>query len=124
MRAPKEADNGWEKALTRFFAAHSLPLQWNYRTRRFTGIAGHLFARMNPSLESKMWCNMPRWVREYETDSANPDGKGVVIFATNRRYGDSIDESLVVMRLGTFIPMLKALTQYKERWVRDESPND
>lgn len=78
------------------------------------GIAGHTFARLNPKIEDKMWSRMPDYVRKYETAS---NGKQVVIFATNRGYGDSVDDSLVVMRLGTFLPMLKALIETdKERW--------
>lgn len=60
-----------------------------------------------------MWSRMPDYIRKYET----ADGKQVVIIATNRGYGDSVDDSMVVMRLGTFIPMLKALIETdRERW--------
>lgn len=116
MRAPKEGKERWERTLTRYFAAYSVPLRWSYPARRFQGVAGHLFARLNPQNEDKMWQLMPQTIRKYENER-NPNGKQVVIFATNRRYGDSIDDSLVVMRMGTFIPMLKALVDSdKERW--------
>lgn len=116
MKSPKEGNNRWERTLSRYFAAHSLDLRWDYPKRRFTGIAGHLFARLNPHQEETTWQLMPQYVRKYETER-NPDGKQVVIFVTNRKYGDSVDDSLVVMRVGTFIPMLKALVNSdKERW--------
>jgi protein gp37 len=116
MKSPKEGKERWERTLTRYFAAYSVPLRWSYPRRRFTGVAGHLFARLNPYNEDKMWQLMPQTIRKYENER-NPNGKQVVIFATNRRYGDSIDDSLVVMRMGTFIPMLKALVDSdKERW--------
>jgi hypothetical protein len=60
---------------------------------------------------------MPEYVKRYELPERNREGKQVVIFATNRQYGDSVEDTLVVMRLGTFAPMLKALiAQDKERW--------
>jgi hypothetical protein len=63
---------------------------------------------------------MPEYMRKYERLA---DGKQVIIFATNRGYGDSVDDSLVVLRMGTFAPMLKAFVdQDKERWT-DESSN-
>jgi len=116
MKAPKEGNERWERTLSRYFAAYGVPLRWSYSARRYKGIAGHLFARLNPYNEDKMWQLMPQTVRKYENER-NPDGKQVVIFATNRRYGDSIDDSLVIMRMGTFVPMLKALVDSdKERW--------
>lgn len=112
----------WEHTLTRYFAAHGLPLRWSYPRRRFLGIAGHMFARLNPYKEDKMWELMPQHLKQYEQDR-NPDGKQVVIFATNRRYGDSVDDTIVVLRLGTFMPMLKALIDSdKERWT--DAAND
>lgn len=120
MKSPKEINNRWERTLTRYFAAVGIPLRWNYGKRRFLGIKGHEFARLNPKSDKveNVWTRMPEYVRKYEAD-----GKQVVIFATNRQYGDSVDDSLVVLRLGTFIPMLKALVDNdKERWT-DESSN-
>lgn len=118
MRAARESRNGWEKALSRYFAAHAVDLRWDYASRRFTGIAGHIFARLNPQKEDNVWKRMPEYVKRYEQSDRNSEGKQVVIFATNRQYGDSVEDTLVVMRLGTFAPMLKALiNQDKERWI-------
>lgn len=120
MKPPREVGSRWENVLTRYFAAVGIPLRWEYVKRRFVGISGHEFARLNPKAgkEENVWTRMPEYVRKYEAN-----GKQVVIFATNRQYGDSVDDSLVVLRLGTFIPMLKALVDNdKERWT-DESSN-
>lgn len=117
MRAARESRNGWEKALSRFFAAHAIKLDWNYQSRRFEGVAGHIFARLNPQKEENVWKRMPEYVKRYEKPDKNSEGKQVVILATNRQYGDSVEDTLVVMRLGTFAPMLKAfINNDKERW--------
>ena len=115
MKAPSE--QRWEKTLTRYFAAWGVPLRWDYVSRRFHGISGHLFARLNPRVEASVWARMPEYLKKYEHPSRNPDGRQVVIFTTNKTYGDSVDDSIVVMRLGTFIPMMKSLVETdKERW--------
>lgn len=114
MRAPKEQSNAWERVLTRYFAAIGIPLKWEGLAKRFTGVAGHDFVRFNSLSEEKVWPRMPEYVKRYEklTD------KQVIVFVTNRRYGDSVDDSLVVMRMGTFTPMIKAFVEAdKERWV-------
>ena len=119
MKASREAASGWERVLTRYFAALGIPLRWDYGTRRFTGVSGHLFARLNPAKEDAMWANIPKYVRKYESSEHNGSSVPVVIFVTNRTYGDSVDDSLVVMRLGTFAPMFKSFVDSdKERWVR------
>lgn len=114
MRAPKEI--AWEKTLSRYFAACGIPLKWEYVPRRYTGIAGHVFARINPKDKNPdhVWNNMPRYIKQYEQKS---EGKNAVVFITNKQYGDSVDDSLVILRIGTFIPMLKAFVESdKERW--------
>ena len=115
MKPVSESTRGaWERTLTRYFAAHGVPLSWDGWHKRFVGVAGHAFSRMNPRSEEGVWTRMPEYVKKYEklTD------KQVVVFVTNRQYGDSVDDSLVVMRMGTFTPMLKALVDGdRERWV-------
>jgi hypothetical protein len=112
MKAVKEGGDRWERTLSRYFAANGLPLNFVYQTRRFMGIAGHTFARLNPKKDVNVWARMPDYVNKYEKD-----GKQVVIFVTNRGYGDTVDDSLVVMRMNTFVPMIKALVDSdKERW--------
>lgn len=117
MRAPKEAGEAWERTLTRFFAAHGVPLRWDYVSRRFHGLAGHNVARINPAKEDNVWQNMPQYVRKYEYPDRNKESKQVMVFVTNKRYGDSVDDTLVVMRLGTLMPMLKSMVDKDpERW--------
>ena len=119
MKASREAASGWERVLTRYFAAFGIPLRWDYGTRRFTGVAGHLFARLNPAKEDAMWANIPKYVRKYESSEHNVSSVPVIIFVTNRVYGESVEDSLVVMRLGTFAPMFKSFVNSdKERWIR------
>jgi hypothetical protein len=118
MKAVKEP--AWEKTLARYFAANGLPLQWNGLAKRYRGIAGHMFARLNPDKEEQMWVRLPKYLRDIESPGSNPDGKSAVLFITNKKYGDSVDDSIVVMRLGTFIPMIKSMyysdrERYEER---------
>jgi len=113
---PVRSAAAWERVMTRYFAANHIPLKWEYIPRRFTGIAGHVFARLNPKQDAveNVWVRMPEYVKRYEK---NEDGKNAIVFVTNRAYGDNIDDSLVVLRLGTFVPMLKAfIDSDKERW--------
>lgn len=106
----------WEKVLERYFAAHGVPLRWDGHAKRFTGLAGHLFARIDPYSEDNVWARMPMYVRRYNTER-NPTGKQVAVLVTNNRYGDSVDDTLVVMRLGTLLPMMHALySGDRERW--------
>lgn len=108
-------EKGWERKLTRYLHAHSLPLQWNYSTRRFSGLPGFSIARINPLVEDNAWASMPKRVLSYESRERNPSGDPVIVFVTNKRYGDSIDDSMVVLRLGAFIPMLKAFVKETAR---------
>ena len=113
MRPPREGKERWERTLSRYFATYGVDLRWSYPRRRFIGIANHVFARINPRNESNVWQRMPDFIRKYET----AEGKQVVVLVTNRMYGDSVDDTLVVTRLGTFVPMLKALVETdRERW--------
>lgn len=112
MRAPREGGIRWEYTLGRYFAAHGIPLTFVYRIRRFVGVAGHTFARLNPKKDVNVWARMPDYIAKYEKDK-----KQVVLFVTNRQYGQSVDSSFVVMRMETFVPMLKALIDSDtERW--------
>jgi hypothetical protein len=68
-----------------------------------------VFVRINPKTqEEPAWPRMPQMVRNYERKTASDISKPVIVLVTNRNYGDSIDDTLVVMRLGTALPMLKA----------------
>lgn len=110
MKAPMEA--AWERTLSRYFAANSIPLTWDARRKRFLGVAGHAVARLNPRSEASVWARMPELFGRFEKDDRN-----TIVFVTNKVYGDTVDDSFVVMRIGTFIPMMKALVESdRERW--------
>ena len=110
MKAPSES--AWESTLSRYFAANSIPLRWDAYRKRFLGVAGHSVARLNPRSEAYVWARMPELFGRFEKDDRN-----VIVFVTNKVYGDTVDDSFVVMRIGTFIPMMKALVESdRERW--------
>lgn len=115
MKSPTEPN--WEKTLSRYLAANGIPLAWNPVSKRYEGVAGHTFARLNPRLEEGAWARMPHRMSRIDAKEDN-----LVMFVTNKMYGDSVDDNFVVMRLGTFIPMMKALVESdRERW--SNAPN-
>lgn len=110
MKAPAEAQ--WEKVLSRYFAASGVPLRWDGLAKRFLGLAGHTVARLNPKVEDFAWARMPERFSKYDKDGSN-----TIVLVTNKVYGDTVDDSFVVMRIRTFIPMVKALVESdRERW--------
>lgn len=116
MRAGIE--KSWERTIARYFNAHGLPIKWEYVARRFQGIKGFSIVRLNPSVEESVWASIPKRLKSYESADRNANRESVIIVVTNRKYGDSVDDSIVVMRLGTFIPMLKALVHNdRERYL-------
>ena len=122
MRAVREASGAWERTLARFFMAHGVALTWDGKFKRFRGVAGHEFVRLNPQVEERVWARMPEYVKKYERMQT---GKQVVVFVTNKQYGDTVDDSLVVMRMGAFAPLLKALVEAdRERWVEAHASDD
>lgn len=111
MRAPQEA--AWNRTLERYFVACGLPIRWDGVAQRFQGIAGHALSRINPYKEDAIWAKMPMYLKRREQD----EQKQAIVIVANRKYGDSVDDSIVVLRLGTFAPMLKAFYEAdKERW--------
>lgn len=113
MKALRSSSNGWERLLERYFVSYGLPLRWNGVHKRFTGIARHTVSRINPYDPDTIWARMPMYLKRYEQHTE----KQAIVVVTNRRYGDSVDDSIVVLRLGTFAPMLKAFYEAdKERW--------
>lgn len=113
MKAPRDTNGNWERGLARYFSAHNLNIKWDGKAKRFLGIANLCITRRSPSKEEQMWARMPEYVRRYESNNQG----NVVVLVANRRYGDSIDDCLVVTRLGTFLPMLSAMVNNDpERW--------
>ena len=113
MKAAKR-QSGWEALLTRYFAAVRVPLRWDARAKRFVGFAGHAVARINTAKEEGWWARAPEFLRRYE---AREPHKKVILIVASRRYGDNIEDAIVVMRVGTLVPMVKALVEGdRERW--------
>ena len=109
MKAPREADNGWEKAISRYFHANNIPVTWEYQTRRFEGLPGFEICRINPkaATEEAVWTRMPDHIRSFERRQRD-SRQSLLILVTNRQYGDSVDDSIVVTRLGSYVQLLKA----------------
>lgn len=116
MKSPKETGGRWESTLTRYFAAYGIPIRWDGIHKRFTGFRKHTVKRINPSsptAEGNQWRLMPQNLRKAEVD-----GQRAILIVSSKRYGDEVEDSIVVMRLGTASPMLKALIDNdKERWI-------
>ena len=116
MKAPYNRSNRWENTLTRYFAAIGIPIRWDWIQKEFLGLHGFTIKRINPrtdNAEGNQWRLMPQNLRKAEME-----GKRVVILVTSKRYGDDVEDTIVVMRLGTASPMLKALIDNdKERWI-------
>lgn len=113
MRAPRDRDGNWERGLVRYFLSYGIRVKWDAVAKRFTGISNMCIARRSPFKEEAVWQRMPEYIRRYESNNSG----NVVVIVANRQYGDSMDDALVVTRLGTFIPMLSAMvTNDPERW--------
>ena len=113
----------WERIVARYFAAVGLPLRWDGSKLRYYGIARHEIARVNSSTpaEQGTWKKMPERFKYIEDKT----DKNVIMIVNNARFGDGVEDSLVVMRLGTFGPLMKALYDSdKERWTDNGSPID
>jgi hypothetical protein len=114
MRAAK-TQQGWEGILTRYFYAIGINLRWNARDKRFRGMSGHSIARINPRVtEESFWKSAPEFVRKYEKLAPH---QRVILVVASKSYGDNVEDTLVLTRMGTFAPMLKAFIESdKERW--------
>jgi|TARA_R110000823_G_scaffold154116_3_gene285006 hypothetical protein len=108
MIAPKNKNDTWEKVISRYLTACGLFVRWDGHAKRFFGVAGHKIVRMNPYAQPEnIWLKMPYTLKTYEKQRNDKDQAPIIIVA-NRKYGDSVEDSIVVTRLGTFAPMLKA----------------
>lgn len=50
---------------------------------------------------------MPDHIRSFERRQRDSQ-QSLIILVTNKQYGDSIDDSIVVTRLGSYVQLLKA----------------
>lgn len=122
MKAPKtgggNSDNGqWERTISRYLTAHKVPVRWDAAKQKFVGLYGYFIKRVAPmrrgeSLSEVTWSRMPLYMREMR------DEMNHILIVTNRRYGDDVEDSLVVMRLNTFAEMLSThINSDRERYI-------
>tara|TARA_R110002153_G_scaffold186490_1_gene339614 strand:- start:127 stop:495 length:369 start_codon:yes stop_codon:yes gene_type:complete len=105
MKSIRET-TAWERVMVRYFSTYMIPIKWDYASRSFKGIAGYRIMRNNPKKQTDFtWTLVPQKLKQYAGERSN--GKPPIIIMTNKQYGDSIDDMIVVMNLGTFMPMLK-----------------
>lgn len=112
MRSVREGTAGaWERLIVRYFATYTIPLKWSYQDRRFLGIAGLKIVRINPrSGADTKWALIPQHLKKHEGERGN--GNPCVILVTNKQYGDSVDDTIAVMKLSTLMPILKVWYQF------------
>lgn len=118
MKAPRQSgDKGaWERTISRYLTANKVPVLWDYTQRKFTGIHGYTLKRIAPMRArydtSQSLSGLPEFFRDH---AGEPN---LVVIVTNRKYGDDLEDSLVVMRLGTFGPMFAThITSDRERYL-------
>lgn len=111
MKSVRERSGAWERLICRYFSTYMIPLRWSYPERRFRGIAGLKIVRINPRTGSDTkWSLMPQNLKKYEGERGN--GNPCVILVTNKQYGDSVDDTIAVMKLSTLMPILKDWYQF------------
>ncbi len=121
VKAPTQTgDRGiWERALARFMTVNRVPVTW--KGSKFNGISGYTLARIAPMRArlhpDESLSKLPLFFRLRQHE------QNLIVFVTNRKYGDDLEDSLVVMRLGTFMPMFAThINSDKERYI--DAPND
>jgi hypothetical protein len=115
--ATKGGDNGrWERMIARYLTANRIPLTWRGKMTGFTGIAGYGFRRIAPKraqfLSEETWSKMPEYMKKYSHIS------NLIVFVTNKTYGDNIEDTIVVMRLSTFTEIFAThVNNDRERYI-------
>jgi hypothetical protein len=123
MRVPvPRADKGvWERAISRYLHGNRIPLTW--KGGQFVGLHRYTFRRIVPKRAnqdpSQSLSQLPRYFKE------RADEQNLIVFITNPQYGDSLEDSLVAMRLGTFGPIFEThINNNRERLVADAPDSD
>ena len=116
VKAPtRSGDTGsWERALARFLTVNKVPVTW--KTGKFAGISSYTLARIAPMRArlnpDESLSKLPLFFRLRQHE------RNLIVFVTNRKYGDDLEDSLVVMRLGTFMPMFAThINSDRERYI-------
>lgn len=119
MKVPiRSGDTGvWERMIARYLTASKVPVVWNGSRRAFEGLHGFTIKRIAPMRArydtSQSMRGLPEVFR------ANKEVPNYVVIVTNAHYGDNLEDSLVVLRLGDFTPMLAAfINNDRERYLR------
>ena len=120
MKVPSKG-NAWEKLISRLAVAHGIPnFRWDHNQRRFSGISGWAFTRVTPRNEGG-WSKVPFFFRRYENERANGNPHPVVMFLAQRDNGPNVEDTFVLMRLETFLPLLvSTINADPERHLRME----
>lgn len=109
LKVPKKTGLRWEGILVRFMRAAGVSnFQYAGDSKRFTGVFGFSFVRATPRMEGG-WSNVPFYFHRYETERNQGNPSPVVMFLTQRDNGEFVGDSYVLMRLGTFAPLLAEL---------------
>ncbi len=117
MKAPTQSGDtgGWERAIARYLTANRVPVRWDHTTQSFTGLSGYTIRRSVPMRArldpGQALTALPKFFRTH-TDN------GLIVVVTNRKYGEDLEDSLVVTRLGTFGPILAShINNDRERYI-------
>lgn len=120
MRSPTGTgdDGRWERTVARCMNSFGIPVKWDYRSRSFVGLRGITLKRIAPMRsrldDTQSLTALPRTIKALEERGHQTP----VIVVTNRHYGDSVEDSLVVMRLGSFLPMfMRYINSDRERYI-------
>ena len=101
--------------LARYISASGVPLRFDYVSNRFIGVNGITILRLNPQALPQVWAKMNDRFTEAERTTRFP----VIAFVTNKQQGPDVEDSYVVLRLGTFMPMFAAMVAGdRERWLK------
>jgi hypothetical protein len=118
VKAPTASGNNgrWERTLARYFTANRIPVTWEGVSKTFTGLHGYTIRRsvpMRARLDPGEALNaIPRFFRQHKETN-------LIVIVTNRRYGDDLEDSLVVMRLDTFTSMFAThINSDRERYIK------
>jgi hypothetical protein len=120
MRAPAARTNvkhAWERTICRYLSGYNIPLSFLSPMQGFRGIYGFTFRRIVPKRRGDdpgaiRWERIPKFMRDHN------DEPNLILFVTNPTYCDSIEDVIVVMRLGTFGPLFAShINTDRERYV-------
>lgn len=109
MKVPREPL--WERLIARYLIASGMPVfRWDGKDKRFHGVRGFSWTRSNPTGNGG-WANVPFYFKRYERERQNGNPHPVIMFLASKYNGENVEDTFVLMRLGTFAPLIKALIE-------------